>query len=244
MTLHVVQYSGGIGSWAAAGRVIAAHGTGNLVLLFADTLIEDEDLYRFLDESAARFGVPVIRVADGRTPFEVFRDRRFLGNSLLAPCSTFLKQKPCRQWLEANADPADTIVYVGLDHSESRRVAGVVGGWAPWQVRLPMCDEPHMSQQDMLDACRAAGLTPPRLYALGFSHNNCGGVCVRAGQKQWLHLLATFPDRFAQAERQEQQMRELLGDVAILKRRKEGVSYPLTLTQLRQEQEHRAAQVG
>ncbi|WP_218578851.1 hypothetical protein [Phytohabitans houttuyneae] len=43
MTLHVVQYSGGIGSWAAAQRVIAAHGTTDLVLLVADnTGVEDE----------------------------------------------------------------------------------------------------------------------------------------------------------------------------------------------------------
>jgi hypothetical protein len=30
-------------------------------------------------------GVPVTVVADGRTPFEVFADQRFLGNSRLAP---------------------------------------------------------------------------------------------------------------------------------------------------------------
>jgi hypothetical protein len=36
MTTHVVQYSGGIGSWAATQRVIAEHGTTNLVLLVLD----------------------------------------------------------------------------------------------------------------------------------------------------------------------------------------------------------------
>ncbi|ADL47651.1 hypothetical protein Micau_4136 [Micromonospora aurantiaca ATCC 27029] len=34
--LHVVQYSGGIGSWAAAQRVAAQHGTKRLVLLLWD----------------------------------------------------------------------------------------------------------------------------------------------------------------------------------------------------------------
>jgi len=78
MTLHVVPFSGGIGSWAAAQRVIAEHGTSDLVLLFADTRVEDVDLYRFLDDSAAQIGVPVTVVADGRTPFQLFRDQRFL----------------------------------------------------------------------------------------------------------------------------------------------------------------------
>ena len=38
---HVVQFSGGIQSWAAAKRVAAEHGTDNLTLLFADTKMED-----------------------------------------------------------------------------------------------------------------------------------------------------------------------------------------------------------
>lgn len=78
MTTHVVQYSGGIGSWAATQRVIAEHGAEDLVLLFADTRAEDDDLYRFLRDSAAQIGVPVTVVADGRTPFQLFRDQRFL----------------------------------------------------------------------------------------------------------------------------------------------------------------------
>lgn len=48
----MVQFSGGIGSWSAARRVVAEHGTEDLILLFSDTLIEDQDLYRFLDEAA------------------------------------------------------------------------------------------------------------------------------------------------------------------------------------------------
>ena len=78
MTTHVVQYSGGIGSWAAAHRVIAEHGTRSLVLLVADTRIEDPDLWRFVHDSSVHIGVEPTVVADGRTPFEVFRDQRFL----------------------------------------------------------------------------------------------------------------------------------------------------------------------
>jgi hypothetical protein len=56
---RVVMFSGGIGSWAAARRSAAAHGIGRVTLLFADTLIEDDDLYRFLLEAAAGLaGVP------------------------------------------------------------------------------------------------------------------------------------------------------------------------------------------
>ncbi|MGP4029731.1 hypothetical protein [Actinomadura sp. 3N407] len=78
---HVVMFSGGINSWAAARRVADEHGTGKLQLLFADTYAEDEDLYRFLEEAAAQIGAPLVRIADGRTPWQVFDDEHYLGNA-------------------------------------------------------------------------------------------------------------------------------------------------------------------
>ncbi len=58
-------------------------------------------------------------------------------------------------------------------------------------------------------------------------------MCVRAGQKQWRHLLAVAPERFAAAKAHEEQLRTVLGDVAILRERRAGTSYPLPLRELR-----------
>lgn len=52
---------------------------------------------------------------------------------------------------------------------------------------------------------------------LGFGHNNCGSLCIRGGHRRWAHVLEVFPERYAEAERQEQQLRAELGDVAILR---------------------------
>lgn len=237
MTTHVIQYSGGIGSWATAMRVAKRYGTDNLVLLAADAKAEDPDLWRFVADAGAHLGVEPVIVADGRTPWQVFADQRFVGNSLIAPCSVHLKQKPCRAWLTANADPADTVLYVGIDWSEQRRVPAIERGWAPWTVRFPMCDPPYLTKDQMLDWARAEGLRTPRLYDEGFSHNNCFGACVRAGKRQWLHLLEVAPERYAAAEAEEETMRRQLGNVAILKERRGGVSYPLPLRELRRRAE-------
>lgn len=51
----------------------------------ADTRVEDPDLWRFVRDSTVHIGVSPTVVADGRTPFQVFADQRFLGNSRLAP---------------------------------------------------------------------------------------------------------------------------------------------------------------
>ena len=126
MTTHVVQYAGGIGSWAATQRVIAEYGTDNLVLLFADTRVEDPDLWRFVRDGTVHIGVEPTVVADGRTPFEVYRDQRFLGNSRLAPCSQILKQRPSRAWLQEHTDPADTVLYP-LPPGHRTRLGAVAG---------------------------------------------------------------------------------------------------------------------
>jgi hypothetical protein len=192
VTRRVVQMSGGRGSWATARRVADQHGTADMVLLFADTLVEDEDLYRFLDQAAADIGVPVTRVCDGRTPEQVDVDRKWLSNSKVAQCSLELKIKPCRAWLDANCDPASTVLYVGIDWSETERIPGIIRGWAPWKVETPLARPPYVDKHQLDDELRRRGIEPPRLNRLGFPHNNCGGACVRGGQAQWVHLLRTF----------------------------------------------------
>ncbi|WP_410570646.1 hypothetical protein [Amycolatopsis sp. cmx-4-61] len=231
--MHVVQYSGGIGSWATARRVAARHGIDNLILLFSDTLVEEDSLYTFLTESAAQLGAPLVRVADGRTPFEVYWHARFLGNARLAPCSKILKQQPARRWLDANADPATTTLYVGIDAGEARRIPGIRKGWAPWSVEFPLTAEPDLTKDAMLGEARALGLTPPAAYEEGFSHANCSGCCVRAGQAHWLRLLERHPDRYADYERREEAFRAEFGNVAILKQQRDGVVRPLPLAELR-----------
>ena len=78
------------------------------------------------------------------------------------------------------------------------------------------------------------GIKAPRLYKLGFAHNNCGGGCVKAGQGHFGHLLKVLPDVYADWERNEEALREDLGDVAILRDRTGGTTGPLTLRVLRE----------
>lgn len=242
---HVVMFSGGISSWAAARRVADAHGTTDLRLLFADTLTEDEDLYRFLRQAAEQIGAPLIRVADGRTPWQVFNDENYVGNARVAPCSRHLKQVPSVRWLTEHTDPADTIVYVGIDWTESHRQPAIQRGYHPWRAKAPLCDPPWTSKDELMVQARACGLEPPRLYALGFAHNNCGGACVRGGQAAWTHLRRVLPDRFRYHEQQEQMLRDRLGkDVAILRERRGGTSRPLTLRRLRRRVDDQSASVA
>lgn len=226
----IAMFSGGVGSWAAAKRAKERFDT--ITLLFTDTLIEDPDLYRFLDEAAADVGAPLVKVADGRTPWQVFHDVRMLGNSRIAPCSRVLKQEPARRWVEENAPGA--AIVLGLDWTEEHRLAPAQRGWAPHLVVAPLTERPYLAKSELLAKLDAAGIARPSLYQEGFLHNNCGGGCVRAGMGQFRHLYRARPETYAEWEAGEAEMRGYLqANVSILRDRTGGMTRPLTLRELR-----------
>jgi len=246
---HVVMFSGGIGSWAAAKMVAATFGTDNLYLVFTDVkgntdsphIGEDEDTYRFLDDAVKNIGGTYIYINEGRDIWEVFKDKKFLGNSRLAHCSFDLKQKPARKWLNENCNPSDTIVYVGIDWTETHRLPAIVKNYKPYKAVAPLAEpyyhtenKMYYDKQELIEWAESEGLKTPRLYSLGFSHNNCGGGCVRAGQAQFKKLLEIMPERFAMWEAKEQEIIKHIGkDVSILTDMKDGIKRPLPLIELR-----------
>ena len=232
---HVVQYSTGVTSAEVAWRVAAEHGPADVTLLTADTRAEDEDNWRFAGQVAARLGCEWITVADGRTPMQAGRDARIVPNSRLPVCSRVLKRDLLWAWMREHCDPADTVVYLGFDWTEEHRVEAARVHWKPWTVDCPLTREPHVWKPDLLDTWRERGIEPPRLYAQGFSHANCGGACVRGGQAQWALLLQVNRPRYLEWEAKEQKTRELTGkDVAIMRDRRGGTSTPLTLAEFRE----------
>lgn len=245
---HVVCYSGGIGSWMTAKIVSDRHGPENMVLLFADVkgnnesehLGEDPDNYRFIRETAAQFGSELVWLNEGRSIWQVFHDKRFLGNSRLASCSHELKQKPTRKWLTDNCDPDSTTVYVGISWDEIHRLPAIEKAYQGFgfTAKAPLCEPPYLDKQQMLSACRAEGIEPPSSYARNYSHSNCGGFCVRAGQAQFRLLLQDNRERFLFHEQEEQNIRDYLDkDVSILTETINNEPIPLTLRSFRERQD-------
>jgi hypothetical protein len=231
----VVMFSGGLGSWAAGKRRRETHPDNRMVLLFADTKTEDADLYRFLPEAAANIGAELVVTAEGRDIWQVFRDRRFLGNTRVDPCSEELKRTHLRKYIEREFDPATATIVIGFGPEEGSRIGKAAKYWHPWRVAYPMADTPHLAGYEVLAWAEREGLDPPALYDLGFEHNNCGGGCIKAGVGQFVHLLKVRPDTYAKWEAGEQGIRQYLGkDVAILRDRRGGTTKPMTLTVLRE----------
>lgn len=234
---HVVQFSTGLGSAEVARRVVEKHGVKDTILLTADTLVEDEDNWRFAKEAVAFLGSPQWTVlADGRTPMEVGRDQRIVPNNRMAVCSRVLKRELLRDWIDTNLDSADTIIYLGLDWTEEHRWNASVEPWKPWTIAAPLMEEPFVTKAQLIETWRQQyGIEPPVLYELGFSHANCGGACVRGGQAQWELLLRVNRDRYLEWEAEEEKTRQMVGkDVSILRDRRGGPVKPMSLREFRE----------
>lgn len=201
---YIVMFSSGITSWYAARRLVdSGVSPADILLLFADTKIEDEDNYRFLEDAMLDIGSRLEVSTEGRTPWETFKDRRFLGNTRVDICSRILKREQIEKWLKVNADPEKNILVYGMSWDEAHRIERVAERWKPWECIFPLNEEPYLSKQQIFDIAKTRGLRRPRLYDLGFEHANCGGFCVKAGKSHFAKLLQVMPERYAYHEERE-----------------------------------------
>jgi hypothetical protein len=122
-----------------------------------------------------------------------------------------------------------------MDWTEMHRIERLTTALAPQPVWFPLIEPPYVDKCQIAAFLENVSIAVPRLYALGFTHNNCGGGCVKAGQAHWAHLWYTMPDRYLLWEQKEQEIREHLGkDIAILKVQRNGISKPMTLKTFRE----------
>lgn len=232
---YIVNFSAGLTSWKALQRTIERHGAANTTAVFADTKIEDEDAYRFLRDTEKHFGIDITTVADGRTPFEVWRDVKTIIINGVAPCSKILKRETVDKWvLERFGSQPITRVF-GMDWSEAERMIRLRAALAPVPVWFPLAEAPYVDKCHIADELERIGIAVPALYLEGFMHNNCGGGCVKAGQAHWAHLWRTRPDTYARWEREEAEFIAWYGTrVTILKDRAGGgPRRPVTLAEFR-----------
>ncbi|WP_433938560.1 hypothetical protein [Paenibacillus lautus] len=254
--VHVAMFSGGAGSAYVANHMVQTYGKENCILFFTNTLWEDEDNYRFMDEVSEHIGLEITERIDGRTPEEVFYDERFLGNARLAKCSEELKVRQTILFLEdelRNQKNLEPILYFGIGPHERHRAVNLKEFYEhfpiePIETRFPLID---LFRED-LDAKGIIrdewGIELPRMYNIaeqlaleennenaklalkygikGFSHANCAGRCVRGGFQHYALLYAIWPERYREQEEMEERFRATLNKDVSILK-KDGSSYTM-----------------
>lgn len=176
----------------------------------------------------------LVWLIEGRTPWEVFFDRNFLGNSRVDRCSELLKRRICDKWVLENCNFNVTTIYVGITFDEIHRIERLKPLKLPWRYEAPLCSKPAISKWKIFEFAKAEGLKIPRLYKLGFTHNNCGGFCIKAGKSHFEILHNKLPDRYKYHENKELEIQSWLNqDVTILREVKNGEKVRLPLVELR-----------
>ena len=185
---HIVSLSGGTASAICADLVMKKYGRDNVTLFFMDTNWEDEDLHRFLNDLESYWEKEIVKVKDGRTPLQVGEDVKFILNSRVRQCSFQLKIKPFTNMIKKHEKPVT--VHLGLDWSEEHRMAAPKKQYEEIEgvsVDYPLIWKPLIKKK-YSEVVESWGIEIPRLYKLGFPHNNCGGRCVAQGKKEWRRL--------------------------------------------------------
>jgi 3'-phosphoadenosine 5'-phosphosulfate sulfotransferase (PAPS reductase)/FAD synthetase len=238
--LYIVSLSGGLGSAIAAEEAIKRHSRDQVALWFADTLEEDEDLYRFLHDLMRRWGGKLYWYTDGRRPPDVWTQKKIIPNSLIAPCTYELKIKPFREFIKAMF--ALPTVYIGFKQHEHKRQTKCTKSYAEAipeaVVEYPLLWSPEETRE-LTEICSDdMGIEPPRLYAMGYDFNNCSGCCCRSGIEAWTRTAYYFPEKFAERQRWEEEASsqdDSRKGWSFCARKVDGKKQPLPLAQLAQE---------
>ena len=241
--LNVASFSTGVLSAIMVDRMIDRYGRDNTHIVFMDTTIEDDDNYRFMDDCRERWGGEIIVLRDGRDPYQVSKDAQIIPNQKIAPCTFKLKIELFRNWLATQDQPVR--VHIGYDFEEFHRVERTKNAYESlgYEVDFPMLWKPY-EVRPYTDVTRLDwGVEPPRMYEQGYSHANCGGRCVKQGKGDWERTLLYYPERYAEAEQWEREMRQhpKRKDYALLRDQRGGVVRAMTLEEFRLEIQSRNA---
>lgn len=234
----IVSVSGGLGSFEALRRCLEQKGHAQTMPVFADVGSvfengecvsgEDEDLFRFLDDMERLLGVRIERIRSEKyaSVWDAFFGERFMGNTRLDTCSKFLKRKVLNEWAAKNHPGATWVI--GYSWLELARIE-LYRKWVPnsW---FPNAERPYVTSEDISEWLVEHGVQPPRAYAEGFLHNNCGGMCVKSGLGQVYDLWRRRPRRYAFNERKELQFRAEINASATIYRYQKR---PITMEALR-----------
>ncbi|MDD9312667.1 phosphoadenosine phosphosulfate reductase family protein [Cytobacillus firmus] len=216
MQNHIIFFSGGKSSFSAADYVKTQFSEDNIVLYFTDTLWEDEDLYRFIYEASDKLELPMLIHSRGITPAQLMVQQKFMANNRVGTCSKELKMKVSSQYLKKGIVPevekwhnkqflkaedfiTGAILYFGIGFEEMHREGPIRANWKPFEVKMPLIE--NIIDNDAILA--RYGIRQPRMYDMQFSHNNCKGRCVKAGQGHFKNLLMKDEKTFIELMEQE-----------------------------------------
>ena len=217
---RIIFSSGGTASLAVADWVKEHHPGDNIVMYFTDTFWEHPDCYRVLQEGSDKLQLPLLTHSLGLNPIQLMFEKKMVYNSMIGDCSKILKIGVGSKFLKKGKEPpvvewcnkqflkdkdftTDAVLYFGIGFDEMHREGAIAENWSPFKVEFPLIEN-NIWKDDVL---KKYDIEKPELYKMGFSHNNCHGRCVKAGQGHYKLLKDKMPDVFNKIMEQEHHLK-------------------------------------
>lgn len=193
MSRVVVWFSCGVASAVAAKLAITQYAGREIVI--ARCVLHDEhfDNDRFSDDCAKWFGLQITNLINkeyGGSLDEVIRRRKYLSGIGGAPCTLLLKKD-----VRIEFQRPDDVHVFGYCAEEQVRWDDFLD--ANNITAVSPLIERGLKHSDCLAIVQDAGIELPKMYQLGYQHNNCIGCLKAGGQGYWNKIKTEFPYIFA-----------------------------------------------
>lgn len=193
----ICWWSGGITSAVACKKAIEIYGKENCRVIFIDTHNEHEDTYRFKDDCAKWYDLPIETICSDKfsSVQEVWEKHLSLNVATGAICSTKMKQDVRKKWQEFNEYDHQVFGFE-FDKAEFNRAKAMKANHPKTKPIFPLLSL-GLTKKDCLDIVNQAGIEVPEMYKLGFTNNNCFKTgCVQGGIGYWQKMKRDFPEKF------------------------------------------------
>lgn len=183
---------------AVATKLALVENRGRLPFVVARCVVAEEhpDNDRFAKDCERWFGVPIINLINEKyngSIYEVFNKTSYISGVKGAPCTRLLK-KEVRTNFEL---PTDKHMFGYCADEEPR--------WDRFldanniDARSPLIEQ-GITHADCLLLLKKAGIRVPKMYELGYKHNNCIGCCKATGPGYWNKIKKDFPEMFTRMD--------------------------------------------
>jgi hypothetical protein len=205
-------WSGGITSSVACKIAIDLYGKENVRIIFIDTMNEDKDTYRFMEDCSKWYDLPIetIKHHKFKSIEEVWIKYKALNNAKGAVCSSTLKRSVREKWEKENEWEHQVF---GFDLKESKRALGMVLNHSQTKPIFPLMMYGY-SKEDCINIVQEAGLKVPNAYSMGYLNNNCLGQnfgCTQGGIGYWQKIARDNAKAFDARAKLEHKLTDLKG---------------------------------
>jgi len=189
MNRAVVWFSCGAASAIASKLAVKKY--NNCEIVYCDAGGEHESNYQFLKDVENWIGkeITILKSKKYNSHFEVFEQTKYLQGIQGARCTTELKKK-----LRLEYQQPDDIHIFGYTVEEKKR-AEKFENYNPELFVDWILIEKGITKDNCLGMLWQSGIKLPKMYDLGYNHNNCIG-CVKGGMGYWNKIRKDFPEHF------------------------------------------------